>query len=226
MGSDAEKTVLTFKLYASQPGPDGKPDGNVSHPLSHDDPIDFSAEGVTFENSAGPVGQALAVRIDGDRAVFRHCRFTDTRTRSSPTRAITIINNVKSPGPSFHLARGRSVSMAAGSDCVGNGYITAASTPQEQPYGYVFSHCTITAEAKVKRMFLGRPWRRPYASVAYLNTAMPDCISPERLEQLGQARQREATIRNAGYVQHRPRRPSREPREMGAPSSPPAMRRR
>jgi pectinesterase len=39
------------------------------------DADDFTAENITFENSAGPVGQALAIRVDGDRATFRRCRF-------------------------------------------------------------------------------------------------------------------------------------------------------
>jgi pectinesterase len=39
------------------------------------DADDFTAENITFENSAGPVGQALAIRVEGDRVVFRNCRF-------------------------------------------------------------------------------------------------------------------------------------------------------
>jgi pectinesterase len=30
---------------------------------------------VTSENTAGEIGQAVALRTTGDRGVFRHCRF-------------------------------------------------------------------------------------------------------------------------------------------------------
>ncbi len=36
---------------------------------------DFAAYNITFENSAGRVGQAVAVRVDGDRVKFVNCRF-------------------------------------------------------------------------------------------------------------------------------------------------------
>ena len=35
---------------------------------------DFHAENMTIENTSGDHGQALALRVDGDRAVFNHCR--------------------------------------------------------------------------------------------------------------------------------------------------------
>ena len=94
------------------------------------DADDFSAENLTFENTAGPVGQALALRVDGDRVVFRNCRFLgwqDTiflnrgrqyfETRSSPA---TWISSSAAP---------RHTSSAVTSTCLRDGYITAASTP-------------------------------------------------------------------------------------------------
>ena len=35
---------------------------------------DFHAEKITFRNTSGDHGQALALRIDGDRAVLKGCR--------------------------------------------------------------------------------------------------------------------------------------------------------
>ena len=75
VGEDAEKTVVTFDLHANVPGTDGKPIGTFRTPTAQIDADDFTAEGLTFENAAGPVGQALALRVDGDRVAFRHCRF-------------------------------------------------------------------------------------------------------------------------------------------------------
>ena len=57
------------------------------------------------------------------------------------------------------------------------GWITAANTPQDKPFGLVFSHCKITAEPNVKTCF-GRPWR-DYASTIWLNTTIHDAIVSE-----------------------------------------------
>ena len=38
-------------------------------------------------------------------------------------------------------------------------YITAASTPQSEKFGYVFKNCKLTAAPGVKKVYLGRPWR-------------------------------------------------------------------
>src|SRR5262249_56205286 len=74
----AARTLLTFDRYAMQLGPDGKPYGTGRTPSVSVDADDFTAEDVTFENSAGhgrEIGQAVALTINGDRAVFRRCRF-------------------------------------------------------------------------------------------------------------------------------------------------------
>jgi pectinesterase len=62
--------------------------------------------------------------------------------------------------------------------CLGNGYITAASTPVDQPFGFVFSNCKITGDQPEARTYLGRPWRI-YASTIFLNTEMSEVVRPE-----------------------------------------------
>jgi pectinesterase len=59
----------------------------------------------------------------------------------------------------------------------GDGYITAASTPDNQPFGFVFSHCKITGESPTIKTYLGRPWRA-YSSVIYLDTEMSAVARP------------------------------------------------
>ena len=75
VGEDAARTVITYNLNAIMPGDDGKPIGTFRTPTVTIDADDFTAKNLTFENSAGPVGQALALRVDGDRVVFRNSRF-------------------------------------------------------------------------------------------------------------------------------------------------------
>ena len=75
VGENATNTILSYDLYAGITNAEGKPIGTFKTPSTTIDADDFSAENLTFENSAGPVGQALAIRVDGDRASFHHCRF-------------------------------------------------------------------------------------------------------------------------------------------------------
>src|SRR5262249_42233618 len=75
VGATAERAVLAFDLHANMPGSDQKPIGTFRTPSTVIDADDVSFETLTFENTAGPVGQALAIRVDGDRVSFRHCRF-------------------------------------------------------------------------------------------------------------------------------------------------------
>ena len=60
------------------------------------------------------------------------------------------------------------------------GYLAAASTEQQVPFGYVFLNCKLTADASVKKgsVFLGRPWR-PFAATAFINCEMGEQINPE-----------------------------------------------
>src|SRR5215813_327460 len=74
-GEDAANTIITFNLNANLAGLDGKPIGTFRTPSAQIDGDGFAAENITFENTAGPVGQALALRVDGDRVSFKNCRF-------------------------------------------------------------------------------------------------------------------------------------------------------
>jgi len=77
-GEDAEHTILTYYLGAREILEDGLKRGTFRTPTVRIDAQDFTARNLTFENSAGyghTVGQALALYVDGDRAVFENCRF-------------------------------------------------------------------------------------------------------------------------------------------------------
>src|SRR5262249_36719897 len=61
--------------------------------------------------------------------------------------------------------------------CLRNGYITAASTYDNQPFGFVFSNCRISGETPDVKTYLGRPWR-DFSNVIYLNTEMSEVVRP------------------------------------------------
>lgn len=57
------------------------------------------------------------------------------------------------------------------------GYITAASTPEDQTHGYVFKNCFLTAVPDLAPVFLGRPWRE-YAKTVFVGCQMGPHIHP------------------------------------------------
>jgi len=74
-GEDAATTIITYDLNANLPGPDGQPIGTFRTPTVQIDADGMIWENLTLANGAGPVGQALALRADGDQLIFRRCRF-------------------------------------------------------------------------------------------------------------------------------------------------------
>jgi pectinesterase len=178
VGEYAEKTVLTFDLNANIKGDDGRPIGTFRTPSTTIEADDFSADNITFENSAGPVGQALAITIIGDRAVFRNCRFLGWQdTLLSQTGRHYFENCYITGHVDFIFGGATAFFESCHIHCLRNGYITAASTPEQQKYGYVFSSCKITGESPDVKTYLGRPWR-PFASVTFLNTEMSEVVRP------------------------------------------------
>ena len=179
VGEDAKKTVLTYDLHANIRGHDGKPIGTFRTPSTTIDADDFFAENITFENTAGPVGQALAIRVDGDRAVFRNCRFLGWQDTILLNRGRHYFEDCYIAGHvDFIFGAAAAFFERCHIHALRDGYITAASTPHDQPYGFVFSNCRITAESPQVRTYLGRPWR-DHASVIYLNTEMSGAVRPE-----------------------------------------------
>lgn len=178
IGDDPEKTILTYDLNANMLGQDGKIIGTFRTASTFIDADDFTAENLTFENSAGPVGQALALRVEGDRVTFRKCRFLGWQDTILANRGRQYFEDCYIAGHVDFIFGGATVFFErCRIHCLRNGYITAASTPTEQPFGFVFSHCKITGESADVKTYLGRPWR-PFASVVFLNTEMSDVVRP------------------------------------------------
>lgn len=198
IGEDPATTVITYNLFASMKGPDGKDIGTFRTPSVLIDADDFTVENLTLKNSAGPVGQALAVRVDGDRVTFRNCRFLGHQDTILLNRGRQYFENCTITGTVDFIFGGATAWFERCTlNCLRDGYITAASTPAEAPYGFVFSNCSITAANPGLKVYLGRPWR-PFASTLFLNTRMEDCIRPEGWHNWGQP-DREKTTRYSEF---------------------------
>src|SRR5439155_356694 len=138
----------------------------------------FRAEQVTFRNTSGDHGQAMALRLQADRAVLRDCRllgWQDTFLAHSGRhyfRDCYIEGRVD-----FIYGAGTDVFDGCEIHSKHGGYVTAASTPQDHPFGFVFLRCRLTTDDDTPT-YLGRPWR-PYASVTFIDCEMGPHIRPE-----------------------------------------------
>lgn len=178
VGEDAKKTVITCDLSANLPGPDGKMIGTFRTPTVQVDGDGMVWENLTIANGAGPVGQALALRVDGDRVIFRHCRFLGWQDTILINRGRQYFENCYIEGHVDFIFGG---ATAYFNHCqihaLKDGYLTAASTPAGQPHGLVFADCQITGAEGVKT-YLGRPWRN-FAQTVFLRTEMSGVVRAE-----------------------------------------------
>jgi polygalacturonase/pectin methylesterase-like acyl-CoA thioesterase len=198
LGDDAATTVLTFNNTHNTPGKDGKPIGTSKSASTFIYGKDFLAKNITFENSAGPVGQALAIFINGDRAVFENCRFVGWQDTIKTDRNREYFKNCLIEGHvDFIFGAGTAYFNDCEIHCRDKGSITAASTEQGTEYGYVFDHCRITSEAPKASVILGRPWR-PYGATIFLNCEMADCIEPRGWDNWGAANEKTARYAEFG----------------------------
>jgi len=127
------------------------------------------------------VGQAVAVHVEGDKTVFRNCRllgFQDTLFTGNEGSRQIYYNCYIEGTVDFIFGPATCWFDRCEIHAIANGYLTAASTPADHPYGYVFNRCTVTADPKVTREYLGRPWRN-HAAVIFSECELPACIAPE-----------------------------------------------
>ncbi len=180
IGEDAEKVVLTWDDFSGRvvDGDTITTNTSFSYAIEADD---FTAMNLTFENSAGPVGQAVALRTNGDRQFFYRVRLIgrqDTYYTWGNIRNYLLHCYIE--GTTDYIF-GRSTvvfenctihSLKTGS------YITAASTEEHTKFGYVFFNSRFTADDDIKYVALGRPWR-PYAKTVIITSFLDDFISQE-----------------------------------------------
>jgi pectinesterase len=176
IGEDVDKTIITFNDYSGR--------GRLTTFTSYTAKISgnrFRAENITFANTAGRVGQAVALYVDADKAVFKNCKFLgdqDTIFSAGETSRQLFVDCYIEGTTDFIFGP----STAVFQNCIikgkTNSYITAASTTRGKKYGYVFLDCKIITEPSVTKLYLGRPWRAQ-AKTVFLRTEMSAAIASE-----------------------------------------------
>ena len=181
VGESADGVIVTYGDYASKPSIVGIGIGTsgTATMFVHADGVTF--EQMTFENSAGPVGQAVAVFVSGDRVVFRRCRFLgfqDTLYTMGPDGRQYYEDCYIEGTTDFIFGFATVVFNRCTLHSKANSYITAAATPQGREWGYLFVECDLTAAPGITKVYLGRPWRE-YARTVFVRCRMGAHILPE-----------------------------------------------
>lgn len=180
IGEDKTKTILTYDDYASKLNNVGQEigtSGSASFFIFGDN---FTAENITFQNTAGRVGQAVAIRTEADKIKFINCNFIgdqDTVYLVKPGSRQYFYNCYIEGTVDYIFGAATAYFDNCELHNKGKGYITAASTTEEISYGYIFYQCKITGE-DANSHYLGRPWR-PYAKVIFINTTMDESITQD-----------------------------------------------
>ncbi len=195
IGESREGTIISYCIYDCD---DGKCPTD-SADLWSDDLLEtsatltiegagFIAKNLTIENTAGPVGQAQAITVTADKAVFINCNLTgyqDTIYFWSSAKRSYFQNCMILGRTDYIYGSG----LAFFEDCeiqsYGGGYITAPSTSASEDYGFVFYECDLTYNDDSPRtgddgsvIALGRPWHN-YPKVSWLYCDMTDMIAPK-----------------------------------------------
>lgn len=176
IGDRPDNTIVSFDDYSGK--------GEINTFTSYTVRITgdgFEAENITFENLAGPVGQAVALHVEGDRCVFRHCRFIgnqDTIYTGGENSRQYFVDCYIEGTTDFIFGAATAVFDHCTIHSKKNSYVTAASTKEGKSYGYVFLDCTLTANADATKVYLGRPWRN-YAKTVFVRCDLGAHILPE-----------------------------------------------
>lgn len=200
-GEDAENTIITYDDHANIriPGTDRKMGTFRTYTVKVEG-NDITFKNITIENNAARLGQAVALHTEGDRLVFVNCRFLGNQdtiyTGVGGTRLYFKNCYIEGTtdfifGPSTAWFEGCTIYSKI------NSYVTAASTPADISYGYIFNNCRLISAPTADKVYLGRPWR-PYAYTLFMNCDLGRHIVPQGWHNWGKA-SNEQTARYCEY---------------------------
>jgi len=179
-GEDAANTLITWDDYAGKKLP-------VRDEFLKADSIrtytsytlliegnDCSIKNLTIRNTAGRVGQAVALHVEGDRFTAINCRLLgnqDTLYAATENSRQYYKDCYLEGTTDFIFGEAIVLFSNCSIKSLGNSYITAAATRPGHLFGFVFMDCKLIADSAATKVYLGRPWR-PYAKTVFIRTEM------------------------------------------------------
>lgn len=145
---------------------------------------DFSASSLTIKNTSGDNGQAIALSVVANRVQVSNCTILGNQDTLylSGKESKQYFKDCYIEGTTDFIFGG---ATALFENCeiksIKSSYVTAASTPEGSPFGFVFKNCKLTANPEATAVYLGRPWRI-YAKTVFINCDLGKHIKPEGWE--------------------------------------------
>ena len=186
-GEDRDETIITYddhanvKIILSTASPREQAMGTFRTYTLKIEANDITLKNLTVENNSARLGQAVALHTEGDRLIFINCRFIghqDTVYTGMPATRLYFKDCYICGTTDFIFGPSTAWFENCTIESLINSYVTAASTPQNQAFGYVFNHCRLTAAEGVDLVYLGRPWR-DYGYTLFMDCELGSHIRPE-----------------------------------------------
>ncbi len=190
LGQSADSTIITWNDHTGKPYPGGRDLVGRKEYMTFTSYTllvqgnDIRLENLTIENSAGRIGQAVALHAEGDRIIVRNCRLLgnqDTLYAATEGSRQYYDRCLIEGTTDFIFGEATAIFESCTIKSKTNSYITAASTRPATKYGFVFFRCDLTADSVQRRVFLGRPWR-PYAKTVFIECRLGEHIRAEGWE--------------------------------------------
>lgn len=187
IGEDPESTIITYDDFSGKAVAVGKDAfGLAKHSTYTSYTMLVQGNGVvienlTVQNTAGRLGQAVALHVEGDQVVVKNCRLLGNQdtlyTATANSRQYYQDCHIEGT-TDFIFGEATVVFQNCRIKSLSNSYITAAATRPDQRFGYVFFDCKLTAAPEAGKVYLGRPWR-PHAKTVFIRTEMGGHIVPQ-----------------------------------------------
>ena len=199
-GEERDKTIITWDDHANIFMPEiGKGMGTFRTYTLKIQGSRITLKNITIENNSARLGQAVALHTEGDCLTFINCRFLGHQDTiyTGNAKCRHYFKDCYIEGTTDFIF-GPSTAWFENCDifCKADSYITAASTPQDVDYGYIFNNCHITTAENVTKVYLGRPWR-DYGYTLFMNCDLPRQIRPEGWHQW-----RPEAVKTARYMEY------------------------
>ncbi|MBX2963517.1 MAG: right-handed parallel beta-helix repeat-containing protein [Cyclobacteriaceae bacterium] len=187
LGEDREHTIISYDDYSGKENPKAGAEGEkpkLSTFTSYTMLVqgnDITIENLTIQNTAGRVGQAVALHIEGDRVVVKNCNITGNQDTLLVTRdgSRQYFKDCYIEGTTdFIFGEATALFVNCTIKSLSNSFITAASTREHTAFGLVFQHCKLLAGGEATNVYLGRPWR-PFARTVFMQCELGSHIRVE-----------------------------------------------
>jgi pectinesterase len=187
IGENRDSTIITHDDFSGKPIPQGMeiPGKEKFSTFTSFTMLiqgnDITLENLTIQNTAGRVGQAVALHIEGDRVQVRNCKILGNQDTLLVTKSGSrqyLLNCHIEGTTDFIFGEATALFENCTIRSLANSFITAASTREGVPFGLVFRDCKLVANEEATKVYLGRPWR-PYAKTVFITCELGDHIRAE-----------------------------------------------